>query len=1139
MENKPSFDQLYLDKLKFNPRLKKMWLSFFVYKFRVIALMIALISVWGVYSFLKLPRESNPEVKIPIAVVSTIFPGASPTDVEELVTKKIETKIAGISGIDTIQSSSANSISSIVVQFNADQDLDDSVRKVRDAVENIKNQLPGDTNDPAVNEISFDDTPIYTIAISGPYDGFTLYDYAQDIKSELEKIPGVRQADIAGGDRREIEINYSPEKLNFYGVSLAQANAAISAANINIPSGNFESRVYVYPISVDGRIYDTQKLQELPIGGTAQNLIFLDDVAAIREISIKKTKISRIASLDNLPTSAVTISVVKRSGGNIITAVDEVKAALETFAAGIPGLEYRATYDQSKYIRDDFEQLTHDFILTLCLVMGVLFLLIGAKEALVAGLAIPLVFFITFGIMDSIGITLNFLSMFSLLLSLGLIVDDAIVVVSATKQYMRSGKFTPEEAVLLVLNDFKIVLTTTTLTTVWAFLPLLFSGGIMGQFLKSVPIVVSTTLLASLAIALMVNHPLAAILERVRLTKKLFFVYIGALLAAAALLLLQKNIFAVAGGAIILAAAGLMAWWYETRSKPALEENRRLMASESKNDELIKQKLRGQNQPQKNIWFSRISHGIINFSQALPLYEKYLAKLVDNAKIRKMFFAAILALFAGTAILPICGIVGSEFFPADDLGYMYVNIEAPSGYKLEQTDLIAQIVEKELSQYKEIDNFSTTVGGAISTSTSNYQSGSSSANKASITINLVDKNQRMLKSYEMEEILRRDLAQIPNAKITVVSLRGGPPSGSAFQAQISGDEIMPLQEIANDLKPILQSIPGVVNTEISLKETSPQYVFKVDHTKLAQNGLNAAAVGSMLRTAISGTEAASILRDNQDIKVIAKFDETAIDDLEAVQNLQITNSQGRPVFIKDVAEISLDPSVESILRINQKRTVLLTGDITAQTTSDTVLSEFQKRANGYKLPENYEITFGGANETSAESVQSIIAAMGLAFILIVATMVIQFNSFTKAAIVLISVPLALIGVFLGLAIFGVPLSFPGLIGILALFGIVVKNAIILVDKINLNLASAIPFRDAIVDAGKSRFEAIFITSFCTIIGIIPITLSSATWQALGLSIICGLSVSSFFTLFMVPALFAALIKHDSLPHHSNTATQAL
>lgn len=1104
-----------------------MWLSFFVYRFRVIVLLVALISIWGIYSFLKLPRESNPEVKIPIAVITTVFPGASPADVEELVTKKVESKISGITGIDTMSSSSANSISAVVVQFIPQANLDDSIRKVRDAVANIKSDLPGDANDPQVGQISFDDSPIMTLAISGPYDGFTLYGYAQDIQSELEKIASVRTVNIAGGDQREIEIDYSPQKLIFYGITPDQANGAVAAANVAFPSGNFEGDRYVYPVRVDARFFDAPSLAQIPVGAAAGTPVLLKDVAAVRETAIKKTMLSRISSAGMPPQDAVTLSVVKQTGGNIIKTVDAANTTLAEYVKKIPGLRYDITLDQAKYIRQDFDELTRDFIITVSLVMVVLFLLIGLKEAFVAGLAIPLVFFITFGVMDLSGITLNFLSVFSLLLSLGLIVDDAIVVVSATKQYMRTGKFTPEEAVLLVLNDFKIVLTTTTLTTVWAFLPLLFSTGIIGEFLKSIPITISVTLIASLAIALMVNHPLAAILERVRLTKGFLLFYSAGLFAIAAILILQKNIIFNILGVIVLAALGLIIYWYAKGARDILQKNAQLIELESKDDELIKEKLSRKALPAGESLTQNFLHGVLNLNAALPLYEKYLTALVGDKRIRRWFFAGVILLFAVAVSLPAAGIVKTEFFPADDFGYMYINIEAPTGYKLAQTDRVVKEVEQRLFKYKEIANFSTIIGAEISTSTSNFSSSSSATDKASITINLVDKSRRELKSFRLEEILRQDLANIGDAKVTVVSLRGGPPSGSAFQAQISGDDLNQLQKIAADLKPILQSVPGTVNADISLKESVPEYTFNLNQAKLAQNGLSAAYVGSVLRTAISGAKVTTILRQNQEIDVIAQFDPGQIPDLAAVQNLQIPTPAKTAVYLKDVAAISLNPSVQSIARINQKRTVILTSDITANTTSNEVLAAFQKKLQSdYKLPEGYAIDYGGANQQNAESVQSIISAMGFAFLLIVATLIIQFNSFIMAVIVLMTVPLALIGVFFGLMITGVSLSFPGLIGILALFGIVVKNAIILIDKINLNLRSGIAFAPAIVDAGKARFEAIFITSFCTIIGIIPITLSSVTWQALGISIISGLAVSSFFTLFVIPSLYATFVKES-------------
>lgn len=1128
MDSKPSFDQLYLDRLSFNPSLKKMWLSFFVYRFRVIILLIALISIWGIYSFLKLPRESNPEVKIPIAVVITSYPGASPADVEELVTKKIESKLSGIKGIDTMTSQSANSVSSVVVEFDPKVNLDDAIRRVKDKAAAAKPNLPQDAGDPTVSEISFDDSPILTLALSGPYDGFTLYDYASDLKDELAKINGIRDINITGGDQRQIEVAYHADKLIFYGISIDQANAALKTANITIPSGNFEGSVYVYPVRVDARVYDAAQIADLPVAsGNSGSAVFFKDIADVSEIAIEKTSFSRIASSGHSSIPAVTLSVVKQTGGNIITTVDETIKATQAYAALIPGLQYDITYDSAKYIRQDFDELTRDFILTIILVMTVLMLLIGLKEALVAGLAIPLVFFITFGVMNLAGITLNFLSTFSLLLSLGLIVDDAIVVVSATKQYMRTGKFTPEEAVLLVLNDFKIVLTTTTLTTVWAFLPLLFSSGIMGEFLKSIPITISVTLIASLAIALMVNHPLAAILERIRPGKITFFSSLAAMSAAAMAFLAQGGIIQTIAATALAAGAAWMIYWYENRGKRILEENRKLMVLESKNDELIKNKLRSQGtRTDKNI-ASHLMHGIINLSAVLPLYQRYLSILIDSQKKRKIFLGAVAALFAAAVSLPLTGIVKTEFFPADDFGYMYINIEAPTGWRLSQTDLAARQVEEILLRHSEIDNFSTTVGASVSVS-GGFQGGASGvSDKAAVTINLVDKKYRAVKSYELEEILRRELAAIKDAKVTVVSLRGGPPSGSAFEAQITGDDVNTLKKTAEDLKPLLESIPGVVNASVSLKESSPEYTFTLDQIKMANNGMTAVQVGSALRMAISGTEATTILRESREIKVIAKFSGKSIPTLEAIQNLQIANRNLIPIYLKDVAIVSLEPSVEKITRINEKRTVLLSSDITANTTPNAVLSEFEKKLATVKLPDGYAVSYGGANETNAESVQSIIVAMGLAFILIIATLIAQFNSFGETLIVLITVPLALIGVFFGLAILRIPLSFPGLIGILALFGIVVKNAIILIDKINLNLHSGIATRDAIIDAGKSRFEAIFITSFCTIIGIVPITLSSITWQALGVSIICGLAVSSFFTLFVVPSLFASFVKREN------------
>ncbi len=1119
-------DQLYLDSLEFDPALRKSWLNFFVTNFRVVLLLILMVSGAGLYAFLKLPRESNPEVKIAIASVVTVYPGASPADVEELVTKKVETSVASLKGIQKITSNSLNNLSSVIVEFDAKADLDDSIRSLRDKMNTVKSNLPADAKEPIVTEVSLDDQPILTLAMTGPYDGFTMREFAEKAKDELEKIPGIREVLIDGGNEKEFEIAFNPEKLLFYHLSTQQAAQAIAATNLAIPAGTFDSNIYQYSVRSDSKLYTPEAIAAVPITSSASGaIVTIGDVAEVSVHAIKKSTLSRLSIKGSVPRDAITLSLVKRTGASVIDTAKAARTTMDAVVATVgAGVHYDVSMDLAKQIEKDFNQLEHDFVLTLLLVFGILFVIVGLKEAFVAGLAIPLVFFATFVALLSFGISLNFLSLFSLILSLGLLVDDAIVVVSATKQYLKIGKFTPEEAVLLVLRDFKVVLTTTTLTTVWAFLPLLFATGIIGEYIKSIPITVSITLISSLFIALMINHPLAAVLERLRLTRPFFFIIEAGLLFLAAITLYSGGVAGYIVAALAAAAVIYLARWYEKGGKETLIANVALSRAEWQSDDLIKKKLISQTNHIGSSWSTRLMHGILHFDRFLPPYERSMRRILATKQSRRRTLLTVSALFILAVILPIAGVVRSEFFPKTDNEYVYIDISAPVGYKLAETNKIIRMVEEKLLPYKEIANFSSFIG-RVSPVNAN---GKNSEHVGSIAITLKDKSERVQKSYDFADRLRDEIGVIPNAVLTVSSLSGGPPSGAAFQARISGDDLATLSKIVNELRPKLAAIPGVVDIDSSLKNSAPDYTFVLDPIKIAQNNLNSAYVGSVLRLAISGTEISTVLENNKEIKIMTRFDTKNIPDLAAIQNLQILNQLGQPVYLKDVATIQLKSAVDGITRIDQKRTILLSANTSSGTSAPLVLSAFQKNIAGYAFPTGYSIDYGGENEQNQESVLSIIRAMVIAMVLIVSTLIVQFNSFRKAFIVLITIPLALIGVFIGLAVFGVPLSFPGLIGILALFGIVVKNAIILVDKINLNLKSGIPFVEAIIDAGKSRLEAIFITSICTIFGILPITLSNETWTALGSAVIFGLMLSSFLTLFIVPTLFVTLMKpHDT------------
>ena len=1125
-----SSDSEYLRKLEFDPALRKSAFNFFVMRPRVIILLITAITIWGLWSFFQLPRESNPEIKIPVGIVITPFPGASPSDVEELVTKKIETKISGLAGIKKITSNSANSLSSVTVEYEANEPIDDAIRNLRDAVSEVKSDLPDNANDPSVKEVSFDDQPILTIALSGPIDGLALRSLADTASDELKKIPGIREVKVSGGDEREFSVAYDPTKLSALGISPDEANRTIALTNRAVPAGTFDGTRFSYPVRTDARFFTADTLGNIPVRFSASGgSVLLKDIATVEERAIKRTVLSRLSIGGSTPSNAVTLDITKRTGGSIIETVDEAEQTMNRLSATFPGgVKWTTTVDLAKEIRKNFDELTRDFFLTVGLVVGTLILIVGLKEALIAGLTIPLVFFITFGTMLLSGISLNFLSLFSLLLSMGLLVDDAIVVVSATKQYLRTGKFTPEEAVLLVLRDFKVVLTTTTLTTMWAFLPLLLATGLIGQFIKSIPVTVSVTLTASLGIALMINHPLAAALERIRFTKNWFIISMIFLLGLGAYGLSFGNFWGFsAAGVTFIVAIRLILWYFLRKGRVLLANNSALVDAEWADENLIKTRLREAGNRENGTIKDRLIHGVIHFDRIIPPYEKLLRNILSSTRRKWLVLLGTGTIFIGAVLLPVLGIVPIEFFPASDEDIVFINIEAPVGLKLDETNAVVQQVEHKLLAYPEIVNFSTVVGNAGASQDGTGSTSGDSSHLAGIVVKLSDKHDRNRTSSAIADALRTDVSDIKNADIRIASQQGGPPSGSAFEARISGDDLRTIDKIAHDLKGILATIPGTTNINSSLKNAPADYTFTLDHDRLAYYGLDATTVGSTLRMAISGVEVTTVLRDNKEISVNARFVERSMPSLDDVRNIEFRNASGNMIRLGDLATIELKPSVDSITRIDQKRTALLSAGVNADVRPAEVLAAFQKKVKeGYCLPDGYSLTYGGENEQNQESVASILRALVIAIALIVATLIIQFNSVKQAAIVLTTLPLAMIGVFVGMAIFRISLSFPGLIGILALFGIVVKNAIILIDKMNLNWASGLEHTEAIIDAGKSRIEAIFITSFATILGLIPITLSDALWRALGTAIIFGLAVSSFFTLLIVPILSSMLIRKN-------------
>ncbi|MDD5213092.1 MAG: efflux RND transporter permease subunit [Candidatus Gracilibacteria bacterium] len=1061
MTNK--IESKYLAALEYDKNLDKSWYAFFIDRTRFTILIIMMIVVAGYLGLKSLPLESNPEINIGIASVIVTLPGASPESMEDLVTKKIEKEIAKIDGIDTITSTSQNSVSAITVQFKSTVNTTEAVRDMKDKVDAVKSQLPSDAKDPIVKEFSFSDTPIWTFSVSGNYDGFALYTYAKKIRDELEKNPLISEVKISGGSETEYLVSIDPKKLENYNLSLTSVNQALQSVNMTMPIGNYDIGDYTHSLSVDERFYNINKIKDIVVtkfGDTGT--ITLKDIADVKESPKKITSISRMSDAGGKSQNAVTLSVVKKTGGSIVNLVNEGQVALDEMLLKktIPSdLKITTIVDQSERIKLDLSHLIRDGIITVLLVFITLFLIIGIKEALVAGAAVPLVFLITFTVMAVAGQTLNFLSMFALILSLGLLVDDAIVVISAINQYKKTEKFTTREAAILVLRDYHKVLITTTLTVVWIFSSMLFMTGMIGKFIFSIPFVITITLLASLVIALTINPSLAVMFS-------------------------------------------------------------------GKDDKISSDsiKIRGKSKFKEKL-NQALNSGFISLHPLEQFYGKVITYLIsENKRVRNLLLGTLL-LFFSALVLPISGILKSDFFPKGDADNLYINMEAEAGTKLDKMSKLALNVEKLVLKEKEVSSFSTSIGGLASVGKSSGGSSSSSSNYANISINLIKSEYgRKESSIDIAERLRQEVKNIKDFKVTVVESSSGPPAGGDFELKISGDDFIVLDKISSYVKKTLQTIPGAINIDTSRKALPFEYNFALDNSKLALYDLSIPQVSSFLKNAIDGVESTKIYKGTDEIIVRTKYDTASTDTLDKIKDLKLLNNKGQYVYLRDIVQEKFKASVFSITRIDQERIVSVTASAAKGVTGAQILAEFNKKTANYTLPSGYQFITGGANEENQKSVMSLLIALVFGMIFIIATLILLYDSFRQSVLVLITIPLSLIGVFYGLTLFAQPLSFPGLIGLVALFGIVVRNGIILFDKINQNLGENIPFKESIIDAGMSRLEPVVLTSICTVLGMVPLTLSNPTWTSLGLSIIFGLSVSTVFTLLVLPSLYYMVFK---------------
>ncbi|MBP6860461.1 MAG: efflux RND transporter permease subunit [Candidatus Pacebacteria bacterium] len=1011
--------------------------TFFLRKRSFTILLAVVLTLAGVYSALGIPKESAPEVQIPLGIITTVLPGASAEDVERLITDKIEDRVLGIEGVSKVTSSSGSGVSSVQVEFVASADIDKSIQLLKDEVDKI-NDLPEEAEDPSVTDVNFADQPILIISIAGDLAQGELTLLGEEVRDELERIPGVSSVGLSGVREREISVVVRQDRLRQYGLSASDVTNAIHASGVASPLGSITVSGVEYAIRLESGANNPDVVGDIALTGPGGTPLRVRDVADVVDGLSAPRTFSRVSVEGEPSAPALTLSIYKSRGGNILATGTDVREKLEELkTTTLAGTETVISYDAAKDIQKDLTELTRVGLETVVLVLIMLFLTLGWRESLAAALSIPLSFLIAFIGMWASGNTINFISLFSLILAIGILVDSGIVVVEAI--HTRLVKYGDKQrAAIEAIREYAWPLVAGTFTTIAVFVPLFFLSGIVGKFIASIPFTVIFVLLASIFVAL---------------------------------------------GLVPLIAIAML------RSELSPLEHRQEEWNE----------------------------------QAKRWYAKFLRGILDDRRKENRFLGLMVGLFVLAIFLPAIGAVKTVFFPPEDMDFIYVELEKPQGTTLTETDLSVREAEELLYGDPNIASFVSEVGAGSAFGAAP----GAGAKRANITVNLHE--DREVSSAEIVAELRERMSAVESARVTVTEPSGGPPTGTAIAATFTGEDLGKLSEAVNQGALVLASMPGVVNVQTSTKDDGTEFVIRIDAAKAVDRGVSPLIAADTLRTALFGAKALDIRTGEDEIEVRTLLDlnpeyrdpsEVTRATIEAVQELTVTGSKG-PVPLSSIASVTYE-SAESVIRHEDgKRIATISADVSPETTAIEATNEFLSHMEAQALPEGVFLSTGGESEDVNQS----FAEMGIALLagaaLMLAILVLEFNSFRYSFYLLSIIPLSLIGVLVGLMITGAPLSFPSMLGVIALAGVIINHAIILMDSIahiHRNRPE-LSTTDVVVEAASVRFRPIILTTVVTVVGMIPLSFASSLWGPLAFSIMFGLAWSMVLTLILIPVLY--------------------
>ncbi len=1061
-----------------------------------VMVLVVIITVWGLYSYITLPRESAPDITIPHVFVSTSYRGVSPVDIEKSITIPIEKKLKGLENVKKIHSVSSEGLSSINIEFITGTDIDEVLQKTRDKVDDARSELPSDLEeDPSVFEVNFSELPILVLSLSGNIGLARLKKIAEDLEDDIEAIPGVLECEISGGLEREIRIEPFPERLAYYGIPINELEKVIAGENQNVSGGIIQMGSGRFRLRVPGEFSLPEEIYGLVVGTHKGEPVYLKDVARVIDGFKEQMSRSRLNGKE-----AVNITIKKRTGENIIDISDKIDEVILKAQQTWPrGVEITKMMDHAKDIRIMVADLENNLISGLILVVIVLLFSLGLRNALLVSLAIPFSMLISFTILQALGITLNMVVLFSLTLALGMLVDNAIVIIENIYRYMEQGvpRF---QASMKATSEVAYPVIGATMTTVVAFLPIIFWPGIMGEFMKYLPITLIITLSSSLFVALVINPALASFFMK---PKKL-----------------PQDGVAVSAEEIKKAG-----------EKPVSCETG-----------ILKYYSRILNYCLNN----RLSVTLASFIILVILFQLWLLRVGLEKPIE--FFPHIdpKAFYINMdmpegADLDYCDRIAKQveiklyggdltdyYYGKKGIDTIYEKALYPRPHKKLDGGVFDAPGDMDNIKYIYSRTITQTEGGMRFTqNTPNH-----------VGVQFIDMEERIQPSLETMKGIRSRLTNIPGADITISESEEGPPTGAPINIEIIGEDFNILGEIGGKIREKISNIPFVKDVTDDYVGGYPSIKVRVDRQKAALFGLSTDLIGFVLKTAFNGIQISTYHEADEDYDITIQLSEAERKSTDILRHLMIPSPSGQLVPLSTVAKFSYTGTLGEITRINHERVVTVKANVDEEYVPGPVArAQAEELLAGQTLPPGYKVRFTGEFEFQKEAEDFLSKAFVVALFLIFLVLVIQFNSITQPFIIMTTVILSLGGVFLGLTCckFSFGIIMTG-VGVISLAGVVVNNAIVLIDYINQLKQRGFPAKEAIILGGCTRLRPVYLTAITTILGLIPmvtgisydfhkghiawVSESSQWWRTMASAVIFGLALATFLTLIIVPVLYS-------------------